>query len=44
LDEFVAVSVGLALGALGPGPPVGVQLVAVTGTLGAEAGQHLTVR
>ena len=39
--EFVAVGVGLALGALGPGPQVGTQLVAVAGGLGAEAGQHL---
>jgi hypothetical protein len=38
--ELVAVCVGLVFGALGTGAQVGTQLVAVTGSIGAEAGQH----
>ena len=41
LDDFVAVSVSLAFGSLGPGPQVGAQLVTVAGGVSAEAGQHL---
>ena len=41
LDDFVAVSVSLAFGSLGPGPQVRAQLVTVAGGVSAEAGQHL---
>ena len=37
LGEFVAVGVGLAFGAFGPGAQVGAQIVAVAGGVGAEA-------
>ncbi len=39
LGEFVVVGVGLAFGALRPGPQVGAQLVAVVGSVSAEASQ-----
>ncbi len=38
--QFIAVGVGVPLGALGPGPQVGPQLLPVAGRLGAEPGQH----
>src|ERR1035441_3195566 len=38
LGKFVAVSVGLAFGALRPGPKIGAQLVAVAGGISAETG------
>jgi len=41
LGQFVVVGIGLAFGALGPGPQVSAQLVAVAGLVGTEAGQHL---
>jgi hypothetical protein len=41
LGEFIAIGVGLLFGTLGPSPQVGTQLVAVAGSISAEAGPHL---
>jgi len=40
LDQFFAVGVGLAFGALSSCPQVRAQLAPVAGGFGAEVGQH----
>ncbi len=44
LGEFVAIGVGLAFNAFGPGPEVGAQLVAVTGDVDSARKEDFAAR